>query len=179
MKDVSFKKGEIIFRQGAAATEMYTIKEGRVNIYFAYGTPNEKMLTILEEGKYFGEMAIVNNLPHSATAVAAEETLLLAIDKEEFLQFVVVQPEMALEIMQNTSERLRAVTVDYMNACKIISEMLENGDEKPKKQGITAKLKEYANLYAEALNTVNSADPRNGHTNITDGYAVSNYLRYF
>jgi len=66
----SYKKGEIIFKQGDPADCMYDIRWGSVGIYLNYGTSDEKMLAQLRGDDIFGEMGLVDEAPRSATAVA-------------------------------------------------------------------------------------------------------------
>ena len=68
-----FKKNEIIFKQGDFSPVMYDILAGQVGIFAAYGTENEKQITVLGEGQLLGEMGLIEAYPRSATAVAMED----------------------------------------------------------------------------------------------------------
>ena len=70
METKTFKKGEIIFKQGDLSDCMYDILWGQVGIYADYGTPEEKLLTTLETERFFGEMGMIEGRLRSATAVA-------------------------------------------------------------------------------------------------------------
>ena len=70
MTEVSFKKDEIIFREGEQGSVMYLIVTGRVGIYVGYGTEKKTQLTVMGSGAVLGEMAVVEEAPRSATALA-------------------------------------------------------------------------------------------------------------
>ena len=63
MKEVSFKKGDVIFREGEEGKFFYYIKSGKVGIYAAYGQDEGECLTSLDAGAYFGEMAVIEAIP--------------------------------------------------------------------------------------------------------------------
>ncbi len=76
--------GEIIFKEGDAGNEMYLIKSGSVKITKKIGG-KEKVLAILKEGDFFGEMSVLDGSLRSASATTEEETELITIDREAFL----------------------------------------------------------------------------------------------
>lgn len=149
MDTKTYDKGQIIFKAGDIGDAVYKVLNGKVGIYVNYGEPSEKCLVVLEKGKLFGEMALVENAPRSATAVVDEEATLLVVENDSFDEFIQENPYVAFEIMKGLSGRLRAVTIDYMDACKTISEVMDENN-KPKKEGLWEKIKKYAKVYAEA-----------------------------
>ncbi len=76
----SFKQGEVIFKQWDSATELYVIQSGRVGIQFG-----NRLLDTLEEHNIFGEMALIDNSPRSATAVASTDVVLVPVSVEAVL----------------------------------------------------------------------------------------------
>jgi CRP/FNR family cyclic AMP-dependent transcriptional regulator len=73
-----FDRGAVIFREDDAGTDMYIIIQGLVEIRKATGSSSSKILTTLQKGDMFGEMAIIEKKPRSATAVAVEPTRVLS-----------------------------------------------------------------------------------------------------
>ena len=145
-----FKKDEIIFRQGDAGDCMYDIFSGRVGVYAAYGTPNEKLIAELKAGEFFGEMGLLDKAPRSATVVALEDTLAYVIGEADFNDFFLKQPEKALLIMRQLSQRLRRRTEAYVEACRAVHEVLETEKAgKPRSKKLSEKLNEIFDLYAE------------------------------
>ncbi|MDX1632939.1 MAG: cyclic nucleotide-binding domain-containing protein [Thermoanaerobaculia bacterium] len=103
---VSHDAGETIFREGEPGAEMYIIEEGEVEIVKGIG-PNERRLALLEEGDFFGEMALLEDLDRSAAARAITDCRLLPIDASTFDQMLRDFPEIAVRMMRKLSQRLR------------------------------------------------------------------------
>jgi CRP/FNR family transcriptional regulator, cyclic AMP receptor protein len=99
--------GTVIFEEGDAGEEMFGVVEGTVELRLKSG----HTLT-LGPDEIFGEMALVDRSPRSATAVAVEETTLAVIDRTRFLFLVGETPTFALQVMSSLAERLRAATGD-------------------------------------------------------------------
>jgi len=77
------KKGEVIFQDGKPGQSMFIVLEGQVEISKLLGD-QKTILAKLGTGSIFGEMAIIDNQPRSATATAATNTILLEISREMF-----------------------------------------------------------------------------------------------
>jgi CRP-like cAMP-binding protein len=107
LEEQHFLPGEVIIYEGDFSQELYILVSGRVRIVKDHGGPHERILALLTQGDFFGEMAIFESAPRSATAVAEEETELLALSPEKFKQTIYQKPEMAFEIFRELSARLR------------------------------------------------------------------------
>jgi CRP-like cAMP-binding protein len=103
---VSFKKGDYIFREGDTADVMYMIHKGKVQISKGTGTFDEK-IRILGEGEFIGEMAVINSMPRSASAVAVENCVLIKMDRDSFNETVMKNHEFSVSVIRLLSERLR------------------------------------------------------------------------
>jgi CRP-like cAMP-binding protein len=97
-----FKQGEIIFREGDPATELYVIKSGRVDV-----ATGNRLLATLEENGIFGEMALIDKTPRSATVTAATDVELVPVNEKQFLFLVSQTPFFALKVMRVLAGRLR------------------------------------------------------------------------
>jgi CRP/FNR family transcriptional regulator, cyclic AMP receptor protein len=95
--------GAVIFESGADGKEMFGVVEGEVEIRTGGGTTSR-----IGPDETFGEMAIIDHSPRSATAVAVVDTKLAVIDQRMFLFLVHETPMFALQVMGNLAERLRA-----------------------------------------------------------------------
>jgi len=116
----TFRKNEIIFREGDAASCLYDICWGKVGIFANYGTDNQRLLTELNPDEFFGEMGLISHLPRSATAVALEEnTQVQLISEEVFSGYLQEKPAKVLMIMMHLSSRIRKLTKDYMEVCRL------------------------------------------------------------
>src|SRR5258708_20446196 len=80
-----YAAGEKIFAEGEVGAEMFIIQTGKVRIS-KKSKDGEKTLVILEEGDFFGEMAVIDKGPRSATATATEETKCIVLNEELFDQ---------------------------------------------------------------------------------------------
>ncbi len=151
VKVETYQMGDVIFSQGDEGDKMYEINSGLVGIYVNYGKDNERCLVELGEGKYFGEMAMIEEMPRSATAVAFQETEVTVVSKEDFLGYIAIHTDVALSIMTQLSGRLRSLTEDYMDACKAMSEAIAEGMTS-KKPNLWERMKRYAEEYDKLSN---------------------------
>ena len=78
-----FERGQIIFKQGDLDICMYDIQRGKIGVYSAYGTSEEKLIAELVEGETVGEMGMIERVPRSATAVALDDTTILGEIRED------------------------------------------------------------------------------------------------
>lgn len=134
MENKSFKSGEVIFNEGDPGKGMYDILSGQVGIYADYGKEDEKLLTALGSGKFFGELGLIDVMPRSATAVALEDTEAAYISEADFGGYYQKQPEKILMVLKNMTGRLRELSDDYLEACRTISEYLDLEAEKAAKE---------------------------------------------
>ena len=89
----SCQKSEVIFEEGTTGSEMYLIRSGRVQLSVRNNDNQQVPLVVLNPGDFFGEMALVDDSPRSATASAVEDnTELVVIDRARFLFMVRLQP---------------------------------------------------------------------------------------
>jgi CRP-like cAMP-binding protein len=97
-----FKEGEIIFREGDPAVELYVVKSGRVDI-----TSGNRHLATIGENGIFGEMALIDKAPRSATVTAASDVEVVPVSEKQFLFLVGQTPFFALKVMRTLAGRLR------------------------------------------------------------------------
>ena len=102
----SYVKGTVLFREGEKGDEMYVIQSGRVQVSMKVRGV-EKVLSMLQPGEFFGEMAILNGKPRSATAVVSEDAKLLVIDSKTFEAMIRGNSEIALRMIKKLSARLQ------------------------------------------------------------------------
>lgn len=104
-----YADGEVICRQGERGDCMYVVQAGRVEIV-REGNGAALMVRELTAGDIFGEMAIFEREPRSATARAKGSARVLTLDKRAFLQRVHEDPSLAYNILQAMSHRIRSLT---------------------------------------------------------------------
>jgi CRP/FNR family transcriptional regulator, cyclic AMP receptor protein len=98
-----FKAGDVIFKQGDAAHELFVVHTGEVEIRLG-----NRLLETLSEYSIFGEMALIDAAPRSATAVARTDVKLVAIAEKQFLFLISNTPHFALNVIRVMARRLRA-----------------------------------------------------------------------
>lgn len=103
---LSFAEGETIFREGDLGTEMFIIHDGEVQIIKRLGA-EQHVLSKLEKGDFFGEMAVIEGAPRSADAIANTDVTLLVITGSRFDEMIRKTPEIAVRIIRKYSKRLR------------------------------------------------------------------------
>ena len=111
-----FKAGDIIFCEYEKGDEFYVIKEGRVRISKIQDN-KEKTLDIFEVHAIFGEMAIIEDAPRSATAIAETDVKLVVMKKQNFNELLVANPQWALSLIKTFSKRI----FDAQRRLKILS----------------------------------------------------------
>jgi HEAT repeat protein len=99
---------EEIVRQGDPGGQLYLLLEGSVDVILGRGTPDEACVNTIESVGYFGEMAVFDDAPRSATIVAREKSRLLALDGASLKELILQMPEVSFEILRVLSERVRA-----------------------------------------------------------------------
>ncbi len=102
-----YRTAEVIFEENSTGNEMYIVHSGRVRLFKQDEMGEKITLAIIEEGGFFGEMTLIDGSPRSATAVAEEDTRLIALDRPKFLYMIQQQPMFAFTIMHALCERIR------------------------------------------------------------------------
>jgi CRP-like cAMP-binding protein len=101
-----FDAGHVLFREGDDGEDMYIIQTGRVAIKKKV-KDGETTLAVLEKGDFFGEMAILERLPRSASAEVVEPSDLIVISSEILGDMIKSNPEIAVRMLRKYSIRLR------------------------------------------------------------------------
>jgi CRP-like cAMP-binding protein len=103
----TYRKSEVIFEENTLGSEMYIIHSGKVKLTTT-APGHEVTLVVLGPGEFFGEMALCDSEPRTATAIADNNnTRLIALDHDKFLYLVSQQPAFALTIMHGLCQRIR------------------------------------------------------------------------
>jgi CRP-like cAMP-binding protein len=104
----AYQEGEAIVRQGDPGDELFLLLEGAVDVYLDRGQPSEERLRTIEAVDYFGEMAILDDQPRSATIVASRPSRLLALAGGSLKELILQMPEISFEILRVLSARVRS-----------------------------------------------------------------------
>jgi CRP-like cAMP-binding protein len=101
----TYPQNTMIFSESEPGAELFIIQKGSVKITKIIND-NEVLLALLKAGDMFGEMALLEDKPRTASAIAHEEAVLLAVNKANFRRMVSTQPQMITRLTQILSERL-------------------------------------------------------------------------
>ncbi len=108
-----YKEGEVLFSEGDPGVGMYIIEEGRVNITLG---KEKKLLAVLSNGEFFGEIALLSESPRTATVTAAVPSKILGFFQSDLFGLMETNPRMGNHILyriaQMVSERLRFSTIE-------------------------------------------------------------------
>jgi len=101
----AFPKDTMIFSENMPGKEMYIIQKGSVKITKIVND-NEVLLAVLKQGDMFGEMSLIESKPRTASVIAFEDAVLLAVNKENFGRMVSNQPQIIARLTTTLAERI-------------------------------------------------------------------------
>ena len=103
----NYELGTTIFNRDDRGSMLYIVRNGQVKISAPSPEGEEVILAIMTDGDFFGELSILDLKPRSATATAMEATSAFTLDREDFLDVLRTEPDLAIQILAALSERLR------------------------------------------------------------------------
>jgi CRP/FNR family cyclic AMP-dependent transcriptional regulator len=111
----AYSLGAAIFRENDDGSEMFIIIQGQVEIRKSTGPSSSKILTTLQKGDMFGEMAIIEKQPRSATAIAVQPTRVLVLNEKLYDNMIGTNPDFARKMNKVLSERIRRADAIIQN----------------------------------------------------------------
>ena len=102
----TYDAGDIIVEEGSSGVALFVIRSGKVRVTQAVPGGRERVIRTMGVGESFGEMALFNNRPRSATVTAVAPTECLALHQFDFLDHLRAQPEVAIRLLDTVSQRL-------------------------------------------------------------------------
>jgi signal transduction histidine kinase len=113
-REVKFVGGAEIFKEGDAGDALYAIAAGTVQISGVVAGGERQIFSRLPPGEVFGEMAVIDNQPRSASAGAEVDTIVYRIPRDAMLQMLGSSPNFALSMMREITQRLREFNRQYI-----------------------------------------------------------------
>ena len=135
-------KNETLFVKGDPGDSFFGVQEGKIKIVTTSPNGKEVTLNIIEEGQFFGEIALLDGMDRTADAIAMEKTELMVIQRRDFIPFLEKHPKLCIQVMQLLCHRVR-----------ITSEMVEDAAFLPLDGRLAKRLLNLAELYGEDLDT--------------------------
>jgi signal transduction histidine kinase len=123
------RSGEIIFREGDAPENFYVVVEGAAAVWKNWGEADAELLAVHGRGQLFGEMALVDELPRSATVLAEADTDLLFLPGTDFRRFISENGNIALSIMKRLSGMVRKSNESFVEGLRRRNRELERTNE--------------------------------------------------
>ncbi len=108
-----FKAGDVIFTAGDPGDGLYIVESGCVQISAVVGDGQSRTLALIGPGDFFGEMAVIDDAPRSATATAEHETEAYFLARGELLGLLERRPQFAINLIREFSSRMRALNQKY------------------------------------------------------------------
>jgi CRP/FNR family cyclic AMP-dependent transcriptional regulator len=106
-----YRKGEVLFHRDDPGTSLFLLETGRIKISTFSAEGKEAVFTVHGPGDTFGELALLDGSPRSATATALEQSRLLTIDRAAFVSFLREQPDAALVLLGELTARVRRLSL--------------------------------------------------------------------
>jgi signal transduction histidine kinase len=113
-REASFAGGADIFKEGDAGDVLYVVKSGLVQITAVIADAERQVLSRVPPGEVFGEFAVIDNQPRSATATAEAETTLYVVPREDLVAMLTSSPQFSFSMMREITQRLREFNRQYV-----------------------------------------------------------------
>ena len=149
----TYRNGEVIIKEGDSGKSFFRILEGSADVYSDYGKLEQLRLAGIEAGEYFGEMAILEEYPRSATIVANGDVSVIEIPGDEMNAYFARNPEQIFELMTHIALRIKAMIKDAEEAKALLKEVRE-ADEIKRNKSLFSKIKKHIDLYQSNKNKV-------------------------
>lgn len=106
-----FRKGETVFHQGDPGDALFIVASGSVKVVLPSNEGSEPaIVAVLGPGEFFGELALLDGAPHSATIVAVEPTETLVLRREAFLDLIDTEPALRRALLASLAAEIRRLT---------------------------------------------------------------------
>jgi signal transduction histidine kinase len=113
---LQFKRGDVVYNQGDPGDSLYLVGEGSVKISKQGRSGRQETVGFVHSGSFFGEIAMLDGKPHSAMAIAAEPTVLGAVNEETFQHILELAPSrLHMNFLRSVTERLRSVNSHFIS----------------------------------------------------------------
>jgi CRP-like cAMP-binding protein len=108
LKRTTAKKGQELIKQGDVGDKFFIIAAGEVSVHVKKGFGGAKKVAVLGDGDFFGEMALITDLPRTATVIAEEKSELFVMYKRDFRKILMANPKINQLIQGTISKRKNA-----------------------------------------------------------------------
>jgi CRP/FNR family cyclic AMP-dependent transcriptional regulator len=106
-RERTYPRNSVILFEDDPGDALYVVKQGQVKVVLIGEDGREVILSVLGEGQFFGEMALLDDEPRSAHVIAMEDSTLVVLRREEFQGILAQSPALALALLRELTRRLR------------------------------------------------------------------------
>ncbi|TFH04476.1 MAG: cyclic nucleotide-binding domain-containing protein [Spirochaetales bacterium] len=131
-KEDVFEPGQVVFRENEPAERFFIVTDGQVEVWKDYASDNSDLLAVHGQGHLFGEMALIDDLPRSATVVARTRTTVLYLFREEFDRILRENSAVALSILRSLSAMVRKSNESFVEDLRRRNDELEAANKEVK-----------------------------------------------
>jgi signal transduction histidine kinase len=117
-REESFAAGDAVFTEGDPADKLYIIREGTVEVWKDYAAAERDLLALHGPGHLFGEMALIDDLPRSATVIARGPVRALSIGRGDFHRIISENSSVALSVMRSVSAMVRSSNESFVETLR-------------------------------------------------------------
>lgn len=118
-REVNCRKGEVLVRQGDSSGDLFSVVQGRLKVASVVGEGEEVLLSVVGPGDVFGEIALLDDEPRSASVVAAEPCRLLVVPRAAFRLLLHELPTLALRLLQIMARHVRRLSARTEDAAAL------------------------------------------------------------
>lgn len=142
----SYAKNTLVMCEGDRSDSLYIVLTGKVKVFLSDEEGKEVTLNTQGPGEYFGELAMLDEAPRSASVVTVEDTKLAVVSKAAFDECLEKNPKIALTLIRGLARRLRELTENVRNLAlmdvygRVARTLLDLAEDKGGKQVISQKL---------------------------------------
>ena len=161
----TFKNGEVIVKEGDTGKSFFQLVDGSAYVYAGSGKDDQIKLGVMEAGEYFGEMAILEAYPRSASVIAKGTVTVIEIPEHELNSYLAEDPNRILELMKHLGRRIQNMANDY-NESKALLEQLKASEAAKQNKNLFSKIKKHIDMYQNNKNKMSepSADSLDSST---------------
>ena len=106
----SYPKNTMLFMEGDESSQLFIIESGKVKVFVTSEDGKQVILNFMGPGEYFGELALIDGKPRSASVMTVADTSVVTVSRKKFQQFLAENPTYALEMMEQLVFRIRDLT---------------------------------------------------------------------
>lgn len=142
----TYPKNTIIISEGDYSDSLYGVLSGKVKVYLSDDEGKEIIINMLGTGDYFGELALIDEEPRSASVMTTEESKLAVLSKSAFESVMESHPQIALRVISGLVKRLRNLTENVKSLAlmdvygRVARTLLDLSEDQDGKKVITQKL---------------------------------------